>query len=87
MLEIDDLLFRYPGQPAETTGWRFKVSIQEGECVALTGPSGCGKSTLLNLVAGFLTPAGAISAGKVRAWGHCPVETPGNHRIPGTEPV
>lgn len=58
MLEIDDLLFRYPGQPAETTGWRFKVSIQEGECVALTGPSGCGKSTLLNLVAGFLTPAG-----------------------------
>ncbi|MCK7545760.1 ATP-binding cassette domain-containing protein [Marinobacter bryozoorum] len=58
MLEIDDLLFRYPGQAPDTPGWHFNVGIREGECVALTGPSGCGKSTLLNLVAGFLAPAG-----------------------------
>jgi len=72
MLEIDNLLFRYPGQSAETDGWCFKVSIQEGECVALTGPSGCGKSTLLNLVAGFLAPAGGDIRWKGQSLGPLP---------------
>ncbi|MGM0569430.1 ATP-binding cassette domain-containing protein [Marinobacter sp.] len=58
MLEINDLLFRYPAQAAGSKGWRFNLNVQEGECVALSGPSGCGKSTLLNLIAGFLTPSG-----------------------------
>lgn len=34
----------------------IKLSIQEGEFVALVGRSGCGKTTLMSLIAGLLPP-------------------------------
>ncbi len=40
----------------------LNLSVQRGECVALTGPSGGGKTTLLHLLAGFVRPdVGTIS--------------------------
>ncbi|HLV77259.1 MAG TPA: ATP-binding cassette domain-containing protein [Marinobacter sp.] len=66
MLEINDLRFRYPGQPTE---WRFDFEIPAGHCLALRGASGTGKSTLLSLLAGFLEP----SAGKI-LWRGAPVQ-------------
>jgi NitT/TauT family transport system ATP-binding protein len=33
-----------------------RLSVQQGEFVAIVGPTGCGKSTLLNVAAGLLRP-------------------------------
>lgn len=55
MLEIDSLVFSYPGSD---TVFRFEMTVNPGEIVALTGPSGSGKSTLFDLIAGFLVPHG-----------------------------
>jgi NitT/TauT family transport system ATP-binding protein len=42
-----------------------RLSVADGEFVAIVGPTGCGKSTLLNLAAGLLKPA----AGSVKIFG------------------
>lgn len=55
MIEIRDLLFKYPNGE-----FRLEIpqlSVQPGEKIALIGPSGTGKTTLLNLVAGIFTPS------------------------------
>ena len=58
-----------------TRQWRFgwrrtglyrgragRLSVADGEFVAIVGPTGCGKSTLLNVAAGLLKPAaGAVT--------------------------
>lgn len=54
MIQIRDLLFRYPRSP-------FVLRIEEltvaaGEKVAFVGPSGSGKTTLLNLISGINVP-------------------------------
>jgi len=41
---------------------KARLSVADGEFVAIVGPTGCGKSTLLNVAAGLLKPA----AGSVR---------------------
>jgi len=69
LLEIEDLVCRYPGR----RGGFFRharpihaingvsLSVGEGEVVALVGESGCGKSTLARAMLGLLKPAaGAI---------------------------
>ena len=43
-----DLEFDYPEMPMH-----FKLTVSQGERVAIIGESGAGKSTLLNLIAGF----------------------------------
>ena len=54
ILNLQDLRFAYPGQPALVSDW--SVSIDAGVTL-LYGDTGSGKSTLLRLVAGTL-PAG-----------------------------
>ena len=36
---------------------KARLTVAEGEFVAIVGPTGCGKSTLLNVAAGLLRPA------------------------------
>ena len=59
-IEFDRVSFRYhDDQPPVYED--FSLTIEAGECVALTGPSGCGKSTLARLVQGFYVPvSGAV---------------------------
>ena len=54
MIDIRDLTFSYPGQPAlfEEFSWH----VADDEAWAVIGPSGCGKSTLLYLLAGLRQP-------------------------------
>lgn len=57
MLELRDVIFRYPG-----LAMHFNLTVERGSFTAIIGPSGGGKSTLLSLIAGFETPqSGAIS--------------------------
>jgi sulfonate transport system ATP-binding protein len=44
---------------------RTRLSVADGEFVAIVGPTGCGKSTLLNVAAGLIAP----SAGRVDIFG------------------
>jgi fluoroquinolone transport system ATP-binding protein len=53
MIEVKDLRFRYPRQPADTIrGLSF--SIAAGEIFGFLGPSGSGKSTTQKLLIGLL---------------------------------
>ena len=54
ILQVDDLSFSYPGQPALARGWC--ASVGEGVTL-LHGDTGSGKSTLLRVIAGTLPPA------------------------------
>lgn len=54
MVEIENLTFAY-----SPDGFRLnvpKLSLGDGERLAIVGPSGSGKTTLLNLIAGILRP-------------------------------
>ena len=54
MVEVEDISFGFG-----TGGFRLRVpriSLDEGERLAIVGPSGSGKTTLLNLIAGILVP-------------------------------
>jgi len=65
MIEIRELLFRYPA-----SGFGLRVSelhVADKFRVALVGPSGCGKTTLLSLLAGIHSPyAGTMCVGDVQ---------------------
>ena len=60
MIELENLVFRYPVGDFRLTV--PKLRVERGESVAVVGASGSGKSTLLSLVAGIVTP----SAGRAR---------------------
>ena len=62
-IEIEDLVFAWPGKPPLLQIDRYAVA--RGERVFLRGPSGSGKSTLLGLIGGVLAP----DRGRVRLLG------------------
>ncbi|MCX5012822.1 thiol reductant ABC exporter subunit CydD [Streptomyces sp. NBC_00555] len=63
-IEIDGVAVRYEGRGQDSPG-PASLTVEPGECVALTGPSGVGKSTLLQVLLGFVAP----TAGRVRIAG------------------
>lgn len=75
-LEAKNVFFRY----TRKSPWVLEdcsLTIERGECVAVTGPSGYGKTTLAKLLAGWQIPdKGEILAdGKpLPARGPCPVQ-------------
>jgi NitT/TauT family transport system ATP-binding protein len=63
---LDDttVAFRLDDARVYTAVERARLSVAQGEFVAIVGPTGCGKSTLLNVAAGLLRPA----SGSVRVF-------------------
>jgi NitT/TauT family transport system ATP-binding protein len=69
MIDVQDLTFAYPDQPALFEG--FSWHAEANEAWSIIGPSGCGKSTLLYLLAGLRQP----SIGKICIFGQ-PLKRP-----------
>ena len=46
--------FAYPSRPEAIVLRNFKMTVKEGEMVALVGPSGAGKSTVFHLLQHFM---------------------------------
>ncbi|SEA21351.1 ATP-binding cassette domain-containing protein [Variovorax sp. YR216] len=63
ILDVTDLYFAHPGQPALAAGW--SASIDAGVTL-LYGDTGSGKSTLLRLIAGHLPARGLLSLAGAR---------------------
>jgi ABC-2 type transport system ATP-binding protein len=66
ILEIKDLCFAHPGQPALADGWC--ASIGAGVTL-LSGDTGSGKSTILRLIAGSVPAEGQLTLAGVRLHG------------------
>ena len=66
VLELRDVVKRYPGDPPVEVLRGVSLRICTGELVAIVGPSGSGKSTLLHIVGTLDRP----TSGTVRVAGH-----------------
>ncbi|BAS26109.1 ABC transporter [Limnochorda pilosa] len=73
MLEVHDLVKRYPGADAVNG---ISLILQRGTVLGLLGPNGSGKSTLLKTVAGLVHP----DSGEIRVEG-LPVGTATKARV------
>ena len=70
VLELRDLVVRYPGAAAPTlTG--LNLTLTAGQSLALVGPSGCGKSTVARAVLQLLPP-GSVCQGELLLCGSDP---------------
>ena len=59
------IAFRLAGGGSYTAVERTRLTVADGEFIAIVGPTGCGKSTLLNTAAGLIAP----SSGRVDIFG------------------
>jgi putative ABC transport system ATP-binding protein len=66
VLELQDVVKRYPGDPPTEVLRGVSLDIHPGELVAIVGPSGSGKSTLLHIIGTLDRP----TSGLVRVAGH-----------------
>ena len=66
VLEVVDVVKRYPGDPPVEVLHGIDLTIRRGELVGIVGPSGSGKSTLLNIIGTLDRP----TSGAVRVAGH-----------------
>jgi putative ABC transport system ATP-binding protein len=66
VLELVDVVKRYPGDPPVEVLRGVSLVIRSGELVAIAGPSGSGKSTLLHIIGTLDRP----TDGTVRVTGH-----------------
>jgi NitT/TauT family transport system ATP-binding protein len=64
-LEDATVAFRLGDGRVYTAVEKARLTVGQGEFVAIVGPTGCGKSTLLNVAAGLLKPA----AGSAKIFG------------------
>ena len=63
-IHFHNVSFAYPSRPEAIVLRNFKMTVKEGEMVALVGPSGAGKSTVFHLLQHFYDPdEGAIFVG------------------------
>jgi len=60
VLELIDVVKRYPGEPPVVALAGVDLRIDEGELVAIVGPSGSGKSTLLQVMGSLERPSSGI---------------------------
>ena len=72
MLQLRDISKRYGSLQVID---HLSLDLAAGEALGVIGPNGAGKTTLFSIIAGQVTPAAAMSAGKRRtsvarqAWG------------------
>jgi putative ABC transport system ATP-binding protein len=66
VLELTDVVKRYPGSPPTEALRGVSLSIEAGEMLAVVGPSGSGKSTLLHIMGTLARP----TSGRVNVAGH-----------------
>ena len=66
VVELRDVVKRYPGQPPLEVLRQVSLTVRAGEMVAVVGPSGSGKSTLLHIIGTLDRP----TEGEVRIAGH-----------------
>ena len=78
VLELVDVVKRYPGDPPVEALRGVSLRIEEGELLAIVGPSGSGKSTLLHVMGTLDRP----TTGVVRVAGH-DVSTLGDAALAG----
>ncbi len=71
VLQIRDLVVRYPGADGPPTLDGLSLELAAGDTVALVGPSGCGKSTVARAVLQLL-PAGSRCDGELQLAGADP---------------
>jgi heme exporter protein A len=79
---MDDRLLRVADLSCEREGRALfnalNLSLNAGDCVALTGPNGSGKSTLLRCITGLYPDyEGEIEAARSSYLGHRPAVSPG----------
>jgi putative ABC transport system ATP-binding protein len=66
VLQVTDVVKRYPGAPPTDALRGVSLTIEAGEMLAIVGPSGSGKSTLLHIMGTLERP----TSGQVSVAGH-----------------